>query len=218
MIRRFPPLSERSGWSTVRDGIRRGGVLAVPLEYSWCLAQSPLSEAFLERQESTAVSASLIHRIKKRSPAKPFLYLAGSLDQISPFASIPTGLWSRSWIASWPSFLTLILPATPLSVSLGMAKGGGVAFRIPNDPVLRDFLLFLNTPVTGTSLNLSGEPPLSSMEAIDEVFPDLSGIVTSTDKKAERISPIIDLSKGLPSVKRPSQGLVPLRDLRYRKR
>ncbi|MDA8059497.1 MAG: L-threonylcarbamoyladenylate synthase [Leptospirillum sp.] len=209
----FPPLSERSGWGRIREAIHGGGVLALPLEYSWCMAQSPLA---VSRNGQTPARSSL-HQIKRRPSAKPFLYMAGSLSGIRPFAFLPSSVSSHVWIDAWPAFLTLILPAKPLAVSLGMSRFGGVAFRIPGDPLLRSFLSFLKTPVTGTSLNISGSPPLVSMQEIQDVFPELDGIVFSNEKDASRISPVIDLSKGMPHVVRPGQGLFPICDLRYKK-
>ena len=143
--------------------------------------------------------------------------MVGSLSELSPFAILPRSPWCKIWVDSWPAFLTLILPAKPLAVSLGMSRNGGVAFRIPRDPVLRSFLSYLKTPITGTSLNISGSAPLVSMEEILSLFPDLGGIVSSEDKDASRISPILDLSKGNPLVIRPAGGLGPICDLRYRK-
>lgn len=143
--------------------------------------------------------------------------MVGSLPDIFPYALMPSSPWSRLWIDAWPAFLTLVLPAKPLAVSLGMSRNGGVAFRIPRDPSLRSFLSYLKTPITGTSLNISGYPPLVSMEEILSVFPGIDGVVTSKDKDARRISPIIDLSKGRPFVVRPAGGIFPVCDLRYRR-
>lgn len=143
--------------------------------------------------------------------------MIGSLSELSSFAVLPRSHSCKIWVDSWPAFFTLILPAKPLSVSLGMSRNGGVAFRIPRDPVLRSFLSYLKTPITGTSLNISGSAPLVSMEEILSLFPDLGGIVSSEDKDASRISPILDLSKGNPLVIRPAGGMGPICDLRYRK-
>lgn len=223
----FPSLSDCSGWESIREAIRSGRVLAIPLEYSWCLAQSPLAASsgpLWTAMDSGATDGSVrasslssVHRIKRRPANKPFLYMAGSLTDILPFAVIPSSPWCRIWIDAWPAFLTLVLPAKPLAVSLGMSRNGGVAFRIPRDPALRSFLSCLKTPITGTSLNISGYPPLVSMEEILSVFPDIDGIVSSEDKDARRISPIVDLSKGRPFVVRPAGGLFPICDLRYRR-
>jgi len=218
----FPPLSEPSGWGRIRETIERGGVLAIPLEYSWCLAQSPFA-AWAQGTSRFGQDAQLagvplkpsLYELKKRSETKPFLYMAGSLAEIAPFSFIPRSPWAKVWVDSWPAFLTLILPAKPLAVSLGMSRHGGVAFRIPRDLVLRSFLSYLKTPITGTSLNISGSPPLVSMEEISEVFPGLDGIVSSGDKNAAKISPIIDLSKGMPGFVRPAQGLFTVRDFRH---
>ena len=217
----YPSLSERSGWWAIREALRKGDVLAIPLEYSWCLSKSPMhgqvdpSGNGTDPQEGSFLSD--VHRIKRRPSQKPFLYMVGSLSAILPFAVLPHSPWCKVWLDSWPAFFTLVLPAKKLAVSLGMSRNGGVAFRIPRDPLLRSFLSYLKTPITGTSLNISGSPPLVSMEEIRSLFPYLGGIVSSEDKDASRISPILDLSKGNLRVIRPAGGMGPICDLRYRK-
>lgn len=74
-----------------------------------------------------------------------------------------------------------------------MAKYGKVAFRIPPDPILRQFLRFLDAPLSGTSLNPSGQPPLTTPEAIRQVFPDLA-LVDGGFRPGFPVSPIVDLS------------------------
>ncbi|MGC8529496.1 MAG: L-threonylcarbamoyladenylate synthase [Leptospirillia bacterium] len=183
----FPVLAHRPGWSAIRQWLRQGGVLGFPAEYAYALAEVPLWRTQEDKQR--------LYKIKGRPHGKPVLYLAGSLQVVARFATLPGDPRRRRLLTDPPKFLTFLLPATPLARSLGMAKNGKVAFRIPPDPVLRQFLVFLDAPLSGTSLNPSGQPPLTTPEDIRTVFPDLA-LVDGGFKPGFPVSPIVDLSTG----------------------
>ncbi|OOH71246.1 L-threonylcarbamoyladenylate synthase [Leptospirillum ferriphilum] len=196
----FPPLSDSSGWSGLKDVLRKGGVIALAAEYAYALAEAP------EWDRSTVFRSEKNRRlfsIKARSPGKPILYLAGSLSVVARFARLPDTSRCRRHVSRWPNFRTLVLPARPLAVQLGMAHNGGVAFRIPEDRFLRLFLKFLGTPLSGTSLNLSGNPPLRSPDAILRAFPFLDGVVDGGILPGVPASPVIDVTKCPEKVVRP---------------
>ncbi len=181
----FPALLHTPGWSAIRQWLRQGGVLGFPAEYAYALSEVPL----WRNQED----AQRLYRIKGRPAGKPVLYLAGSLEVVARFAFLPKGGSRGRFLADPPRFRTFLLPATPLAVSLGMSKNGKVAFRIPPDPILRQFLVFLDAPLSGTSLNPSGQPPLTRPEEIQRVFPDLA-LVDGGFRPGFPSSPIVDLS------------------------
>ncbi|MCL4460510.1 MAG: L-threonylcarbamoyladenylate synthase [Nitrospirae bacterium] len=196
----FPPLKDSSGWSGLKTLLRGGGVIALPVEYAYALSEAPEWDAsFVFRSEKNR----RLFAIKARSPEKPILYLAGSLAMVGRFARMPETRRARLFLSRWPGFLTLVLPARPLAIHLGMAKNGGVAFRIPSDPVLRRFLLHLGTPLSGTSLNLSGKPPLKSPGEIGREFPFLDGVVDGGVRPGKPVSTVIDVTKFPPKIVRP---------------
>lgn len=173
-----------------------------PVEYSYALAEVPTAR---DPKDSYR-----IHRLKGRPETKPVLYLAGSLEIISRFAFLPKEPSRRRILESGPRFLTFLLPARPLALALGMAKCGKVAFRIPPEIRLRDFLAYLGEPLSGTSLNLSGSPPLRTAREIREVFPDLA-LVDGGFRPGVPVSPILDFSTHDRPILRRSWRSLPLR-------
>lgn len=173
------------GWHSLRTYLLSGGILGYPAEYAYALGEVPT-----RRPEH---SAARLYRIKERSPAKPILYLVGNLAVLRRFALIPPDPARSAFLFGAPRFATYLLRATALSVSLGMARYGKVAVRIPADPHLRSFLAFLGEPLSGTSLNLSGSPPLRTFGEIKNVFPDLA-IVDGGFRPGTPASPILDLT------------------------
>lgn len=199
-MRIFPPLKDPSGWSVLKEELRKGSVIALAAEYAYALAEAP------EWDQSTVFRWEKNRRlfsIKARTPGKPILYLAGSLADIARFARLPDTLRCQRHVSRWPNFRTLVLPARPLAVQLGMSHNGGVAFRIPSDRFLRLFLDYLGTPLSGTSLNISGHPPLCSPEDILRVFPFLDGVVDAGVLPGTPSSPVIDVTRCPEKVVRP---------------
>ncbi len=179
-------LSQRSDWRAIGDWFRAGNAAGFPAEFAYALAEIPTRRPPEE--------ARRLHRLKGRPETKPVLYLAGSLEIVARFASLPSDPVRRRILDRGPRFLTCLLPARRLATALGMAHSGKVAFRIPADPVLRAFLLYLGEPLSGTSLNRSGDPPLRSLEEIRRVFPDLA-VVDGGFRPGAPVSPILDLTR-----------------------
>lgn len=192
-------MTDRSAWKSLRDLILHGGVIALPVEYAYALSESPeFSGGHAFRHERNR----RLFDLKLRSPGKPILYLAGSLAVVRRFAYIPENPRARTLFRNWPGFLTLVLPAKPLAVHLGMAQNGGVAFRVPRPLLLRQFLCYLGTPLSGTSLNISGKNPLGNPSEIVRSFPSLDGIVDGGALPGHPASTVINVTRTPPVVVR----------------
>lgn len=182
----FPPFESTPGWYAIRSYLFSGGVLGYPAEYAYALGEVPTRRP--------PGSIARLYRIKNRNPDKPVLYLAGNTKVLSRFAHLPKDLSKSAFLSGRPRFTTYILKATFLAMALGMARSGKVAFRIPTDPVLRDFLSYLDEPLSGTSLNLSGSEPLRNLDEIRGIFPDLA-VVDGGFRPGFPVSPILELSR-----------------------
>ena len=177
-------LTDRSSWRDIKAWFLSGNVAGFPAEYSYALSEVPARRPFGEQFR--------LHRIKDRSEKKPILYLAGSLDIVRRFAKIPHDQARARCLADPQCFVTVLLPARSLAIALGMSCDGKVAFRIPTDPNLRNFLVYLGEPLSGTSLNRSGLSPLQTVEEIQKSFPGLA-LVDGGFRPGFPVSPILDL-------------------------
>jgi L-threonylcarbamoyladenylate synthase len=190
---RILPISDPSAWSEAKHILKNGGVVAFPAEFSYALSEAP---------EWTAAGTypwennRRIFRMKGRDPGKPVLYLAGSLSIVERFAYLPEGRTGRGLVSLWPGFLTLVLKARPLAIRLGMASSGGVSFRIPRPILLRRFLNFLRTPLSGTSLNPSGRDPVTNVRDAIIAFPELDAYFDGGTKPGMPVSTVIDVRHG----------------------
>lgn len=123
------------------DVLRSGGVALLPTDTIYGL------HAIATNEDATA----RIRAMKGRGDDKPFVVIASSIEQLRAFGAIVPEQLS----GIWPAPLTAIL-------SRGEAT---IAARIPDLEWLRS-LLNRTGPLVSTSANRSGEPPITSPEAL----------------------------------------------------
>ena len=114
-----------------------------------------------------AGAVARIFEIKGRDDGKPLPVLfadASDLERLGVVAS-PGSL--ERYFQIWPAPLTVILPiSAPIAASRGLST---LAVRLPASKKLRDLLAAVG-PLTGTSVNRSGAPPLSDPDTIENGF------------------------------------------------
>ena len=141
----------------VRLLLRRGGVAAVPTETFYALAADPFNTDAVER----------IFRIKGRDDGNPLPVLfVDRLDLEALGVTADSGTLAN-YFAVWPAPLTVVFPIrAPIAASRGVST---LAVRIPASRALRELLVAVG-PLTGTSANRSGAPPLSDPDAVEAAF------------------------------------------------
>jgi L-threonylcarbamoyladenylate synthase len=113
-----------------------------------------------------------IYQIKRRSPDKPLILMAADVAGLQPYIDGWEPDWERLMKVAWPGQLTLVLPATSRVPAAMIAGGHTVGVRIPNLATALQ-LLAQTGPLATTSVNRSGEAPLTTPEAIAAAFPEL---------------------------------------------
>lgn len=165
------------------DVIRSGGVLIYPTDTLY---------GFGVDARNDAAVAQLV-TIKGRSG--PWSIVVGDWEMLKLYAKIPK-LHATEINKYLPGPVTLILPACESDISphiLGTQKSIGT--RIPDHPFPTALTQKLGFPITSTSVNRTGKPPLNSPEEIAKEFDgefDLliaAGILTSS-----KGSTLIDLT------------------------
>ena len=140
--------------------LRQGGVIAFPTETYYGLGVDPFNTKSLER----------LYRIKKRSKAKPFLLLIEQLSQLTLLAGhIPLEM-SLLMTSFWPGPLTLIFPAQSSVSPLLTSETETIGIRQSPNPCVRKLLDRYGSPITGTSANISGQPPATTARQVANVF------------------------------------------------
>ena len=143
-----------------------GRVLAIPTESSYGLAVDPRSAAGVEA----------IYRLKERERGKPLPVVAADLEQALDLGVVRNEA-VRMAEAHWPAALTVVAPLRS-GVSVPAAAGGRtLAVRVPAHERLRGLLRDLGHPLTATSANRSGAPPICELPALEPIFGDAGAIL-----------------------------------------
>ena len=135
-------------------------------------------------------TAEAIARIKGREENKPFIALIADPWDIYRYTDLKI---PESILSLWPAPLTLIVPL----------KGQGTqAFRCPADEWLRSVVAAAGDAVYSTSVNRSGTPPLTDIEAICREFEASVSLIVDSGNLEGQPSTLVDLSSGTPRVLR----------------
>lgn len=112
----------------------------------------------------------------------------------------------------WPGKVTVILKRKRKTKLYGVDKKT-IGLRIPKYKLVNELLKKLNLPLTGTSANISGQPPSTKIKEVIKQFqpttkfgggqPDL--VIDAGNLKKSKPSTVIDLTKKKPKILRTGQ-------------
>ncbi|HEX2711447.1 MAG TPA: L-threonylcarbamoyladenylate synthase [Candidatus Acidoferrales bacterium] len=166
------------------DLIIRGRVVGIPTDTFYGLAADPFNLAAVER----------IYRVKGRPETRALPLLVNSVEQAAMLAKDLPPPFLKLAKKFWPGALTLLVEASthiPLKVT---AHTGRVALRWPNSSVACGLIDHLNSPITGTSANLSGFPACSSADQLIKQLGDrLPLVLDAGETGAVLASTIVEL-------------------------
>ena len=126
-----------------------------------------------------------IYKIKHRDERKILPVLCADIEQVESIAIMNENAMEIS--KYWPGALTMILKMKSANTT--------VACRIPNSDIARSVLRHFG-PLRTTSVNISGEKELNSVDEIINIFGDkIDYIITEEDSVSTVPSTIIDVTQ-----------------------
>ncbi len=138
-----------------------------------------------------------VYEIKRRPQDQPMPLLIGAWEQLEIVAAdVSTNVmtWLKNaWHPSSPVRYTAIMKAAPWLDPL-YTKDSAVAVRMAALPWLAEAIAELGLPVTATSVNVSGEPPLNTPEEIAARFLPECRYMLWGEPGGGRASTIVDLT------------------------
>ncbi|MDA1257223.1 MAG: L-threonylcarbamoyladenylate synthase [Chloroflexi bacterium] len=163
----MPTLNQSEVATAAAAVIRAGGVVAFPTDTFYGLGVDP----FNERAVASLFAA------KGRAPDSPVpVLIADSSDLKKIASSVPAGAEALAE-TFWPGALTLVLKAVDGLPGLVSAGTGTVGVRVPDHDTPRAIAGVLNGPITGTSANRSGDPPMKSAGDVKAAMGDAVELV-----------------------------------------
>jgi L-threonylcarbamoyladenylate synthase len=155
--------------------IKSGSLVVYPTETCYGLAADATNSKAVKR----------IYTIKKRPKSKPIPIIVSSLDMMGKYGRI-TKLVRALAREFMPGPLTVVTDKKSLP---GVLNPKEIAFRISSHPVARKLVRSVGRPITATSANIFGQPPIYKSRRIIKVF----------NSKVDMILDCGDLKKSKPS-------------------
>ena len=185
-------------WDEARKVLKGNGIIAVPTDTFYALAANPFQEAALSR----------LFALKQRAPEKPVLLLVDGPAMLKQLVREVPNPARRLMEKFWPGPLTIIFPGQPHLPQLLTAGTGTIGIRQPRHALTCRLITALGYPITGTSANRSGRPPLTRAdEVIRELGDQVDLILDAGACPGGLPSTIIDVSSSPPRLVR--AGAVP---------
>jgi L-threonylcarbamoyladenylate synthase len=141
--------------------IQAGGVIVYPTETLYGIGSNAWDGSAIAK----------IRALKYRTEQKPILVIARSQDQVRLLAEEISPLAQRFIDAFWPGPLTLVFKASKQVPDLLSRGTGTIGVRIPSSAVCLRLLELAGCPLTSSSANLSGQPPLMTVGEIQRAIP-----------------------------------------------
>lgn len=164
--------------------ISRGRVVGMPTDTFYGLAADPFNLAAVQE----------IYRVKGRPDDRALPILVCSIEQAVMLTRDPPENFFKLAEKFWPGALTMVVDGSqrlPLKVT---ANKGRVALRWPKSEVVCALINQLDSPVTGTSANISSFPSCSNAKDLMQQLGDrLPLVLDSGETGASVSSTIVDL-------------------------
>jgi len=185
---------------TIAGSLKIGRVVVLPTDTIYGLSC----------RADDAKAVRRIKRLKGRDAKKPLIVLVSDFKMLKKYAALGREqekflrrIWGRVEAKLKPT--TVILKSKnnlPLTL---IGPGGSLAVRLPKSKFLIKIIGAVKRPLVSTSLNLSGQPPLSNLRRLTDYFstgqtPDL--VVDAGPSGRTKPSRLIDLRGERPIVLR----------------
>lgn len=174
-----------------------GGLVAFPTESFYGLAVDATNETAVKR----------LFSVKERKRRRPVLILIPSLDSLAQYVKcIPKN--AHALIKEfWPGGLTLVFDSAPKISQLLTGETGKIGIRLSSNTVATALTSVAGVPITGTSANLSGQPPCRNAEGVMRCFgQEVDLILDGGETQGETASTVLDVTLDPPRILR--EGLV----------
>ncbi len=177
---------------TAAEIVKSGGIAAVPTETVYGLAANALDR----------VAVMKIFVAKGRPETKPVSIFVTGMEMAERFCvDIPAGAYALAE-AFWPGPLTMILRRRENVPDAVTAGKEGVGVRVPENDTTLELLRLADLPLTGTSANMSGEPPVRTGTEAYDVFKNRIECVLDGEAPGGVPSTVVDMTGNIAKIVR----------------
>lgn len=151
----------------------QGGIIAYPTEAVFGLGCDPDNDEAVNKLLS----------LKQRSIDKGLILIAANYAQLLPYLNenVINQDQRVSLLSRWPAALTQVLPANSNISPLLCGAFDSIAVRITNHPDAVALCKLTNKAIVSTSANLSGQPPATTWQQVEQQLGDKVDCIIKTD-------------------------------------
>ena len=136
--------------------LKSGGLVAYPTESFYGLAADAANETAIRH----------LFYVKRREVGNPVLLLIPAVESLERYAAHVSETAIRLMEVFWPGGLTLVFKAQKNVSTLLTAGTGKIGIRLSNHPIAMALAQAMGSAITGTSANISGEPPCNTPQGV----------------------------------------------------
>lgn len=167
----------------IRNIIKKNGTLIYPTDTLYGLG----GNFFSEHVHRT------INRLKNRKNL-PYSVVVSGLEQIKTLTGALPDIFFELYPKLLPGKFTFLLPLSASACPPHLKKLTKIGIRIPDTPLLLKLIERLNVFLISTSVNRSGQKPLSHPRTIRRCFPEVDLFIDRGPMKPSRGSTVLDLT------------------------
>ncbi len=146
----------------IKDVLNNHGTIVFPTETFYAIGCLASSSAAVEK----------IYTLKHREKNAPLLVLVDSWKMLERYADDLTPSIRNVLKQFWPGPLTAVLKHKGNLADALNSPGETLGFRMSSSPIARKLVSIINSPLVGTSANISAAKSISRFENTKAVFGD----------------------------------------------
>ncbi|MDA1337780.1 MAG: L-threonylcarbamoyladenylate synthase [bacterium] len=173
-----------SNIDAITNSLKEGKVIVLPSDTLYgfsCLALSP-------------ISVEKIYTLKQRENNKPFIILISDISELEKFGIKLNDYQLNFLKLNWPASLTVVFDVTDEKFSYLHRGIKSLGFRIPANQLLIDILRQVG-PITSTTVNISGQPPVKTVDEAIKLFGSKIDLYVENGVMQSEPSTVIKLDK-----------------------
>ena len=183
--------------------LRDGGVIALPTDTLYGISANALDSD----------SASKVFGVKGRQERSPLPIFISDPDDLHRYGRDVPDAALRLAEAFWPGKLTIVVKKSELIPAVVSGGLDTVGLRVPDHPAPREVVARLGAPITATSANVSGRPPLTAAaDVVNELGHNLDLVLDGGVLAPSAPSTVIDATANPPRILR--EGALSASDIR----
>lgn len=173
--------------------LKSGGVIALPTDTLYGISANALDPD----------AAAKVFGVKDRGERSPLPIFISDTSEIFHYGRDVPDAALRLAEVFWPGKLTIVVSKSELVPSVVSGGFDTVGLRIPDHPTPREIVHELGAPITATSANVSGRPPLTAAtDVADELGARLDLVFDGGVLSPSLPSTVINLTTDPPRILR----------------